>query len=351
MADQRNGGISWCDETWNYLRGCLDDNKDCANCYAKHLAATRLATSPKYIGLAVMTPSGPKWTGKVTMDEDDLMKPLKWRRPRLVFVNAMSDPWYEAVPDAWVDAGFAVMLLANWHNYQVLTKRPDRALAYFKAEPWERIVERARTLIAGSKAGSRAWRQAPFTLNAGAFPLKHIWLGASMGHQAAVDEKMPHLADPILGKLFSVIWVSAEPLLEELDFTPPEWRGTNTNRNDWLQAIDWMVGGGESDRNTHKARPTPLQAARALRDASIDRRDMGRPWGLPFHWKQWGEWSPVTHYALGGHYLAQNNLVYKPGSVQVAGGGTVARLGVRDAGRLMDGREWNEYPLAFQPAR
>lgn len=330
MGDQRKGGISWTDETWNPIRGCQRVNTDCINCYAERLAATRLANTPAYKGLAVLTKEGPRWTGEVRLDPATLTKPLHWKRPRLVFVNAMSDLFIGNLTDEQISKVVDVMALAHRHTFQVLTKRPERMAALLP-----KLAER---------------HTAP---NGSGWPLPNVWWGASMGHQAAVDAFMPHLE--ACRQHAAVLWVSAEPLAQALDWTEPQHRGTNVNGNGWLQTIDWMVGGGESDGGHGGARPTPLAAARQLRDDCLNRTDMGRPWALPFQWKQWGEWSPVSFYQLDHQYLAQNNLVYTlkgPDLRHVnymahAVGGAHGRIGKTEAGRLLDGKLWDMWPLGF----
>ncbi len=344
MSDQREGGISWTDETWNPIRGCRRVNPDCINCYAERLAATRLATSPKYLGLATMTEAGPRWTGKVTLDEADLVLPLSWKRPRLVFVNAMSDLFYEDLSDGEIDQVVAVMALAGQHTFQVLTKRPERMAKYLasRSKSIEWLEYEARELGYTFKL--------PTGGSVLPWPLKNVWWGASMGHQKAVDDLLPALLKCRANA--AVLWVSAEPLTEVIDLedgligararkvvadhggdpnkipngplTPPAW-------------IDWVVGGGETDRGTGKARPTSAQAARFLRD-QVTRA------GLPFHWKQWGEWLPHDQLTA-----AQRDLSIKQ---TIAGyGQNIYRFKSASlTGRLLDGKLWDEYPRGFTRA-
>lgn len=345
MAKQGPGGISWTGRTWNCIRGCRRKNDDCSRCYAERLAATRLVNTPKYQGLAVLTPAGPRWTGIIRLDEHDLRAPLSWRDPSLVFVNAMSDLFYEDLTDHQIDRIVDVMAQARRHTFQVLTKRPDRMARYLPT------AAARHTAADGS-----GW------------PLPNVWWGASMGHQDAVDTMMPDMER--CRRHAAVLWVSAEPLLEALDWTPPEFRGTNVNRNDWLHCLDWMVGGAESDGGTTDprlmARPTPLAAARKLRDDCDGRRDMGRPWPLPFQWKQWGEWIPAADQigatmwertnAVGsparGRLWRGSELLFKGKEFDSRGdidGGAMIKVGKKAAGRLLDGKVWDEYPRGFTP--
>ena len=335
MADQRGGGISWTDETWNPIRGCRRVNDDCRNCYAERLAATRLSTQPKYKGLAVLTPSGPRWTGKIRLDEADLLKPLHWQRPRMVFTNAMSDLFYEDLGQPQIDRIVAVMVLAHQHTFQVLTKRPDRMAAYLNdINTPDRVAaiinaEHNRPTFAlrltteidlgNDVAKARARRL---------WPARNIWWGASAGHQAALDALLPHLR--ACRATARVLWLSAEPLHTALPLRLDPWLWTTCPTCGGTMSVpvpgggapcptclehqgvvpagvlDWVVGGGESGP---EARPTWLHVARQLRD------DVTAA-GVAFHWKQNGEYDLVTG----------------------------DRRGRGATGRELDGVIWNEYP-------
>lgn len=371
MGEQGAGGISWTGVTWNPIRGCRRKNKDCTNCYAERLAATRLATSPKYIGLATMTVDGPRWTGQVRLDEADLLLPLRWQRPRLVFVNAMSDLFYEELTTDQIDRVVMVMAMATRHTFQVLTKRPERMATYLN-DP-ELPGRLGQLFMDGwpieAHLGDHAvidWPR-PDMPALVKWPLVNVWWGASMGHRAAVKELMPALAT--CRRQAAVLWVSAEPLIEDtwdyLDFTPWLWK-TCTRCNGSMSVpvpgggapcptcldhqgsepagiIDWMVAGGESGQD---ARPTNLKVARQLRDDSVAA-------GVAFYWKQWGEWLRVTHYSIGQHYLADNGLIYELEHEDLrhnVGGYMMARIGRKAAGRLLDGKLWDEWPKGITPA-
>jgi len=106
----------------------------CKNCYAMKLAGTRLQHHPSRVGLTQDTANGPVWTGDVRFNEGWLDQPLRWKKSRKIFVCAHSDLFHESVPDEWIDQIFAVMALAPQHNFQVLTKRPRRMLAYLSSQ-------------------------------------------------------------------------------------------------------------------------------------------------------------------------------------------------------------------------
>ena len=101
MGDQRGGGIAWTEYTWNCLRGCSKVSEGCRNCYAIRVAARFSGPGMPYEGLASRNPDN--WTGEIRLIERALTQPLKWNRPRLVFVNSMSDVFHENVPDEWID--------------------------------------------------------------------------------------------------------------------------------------------------------------------------------------------------------------------------------------------------------
>src|SRR5271169_4539606 len=121
--------IEWTDRTWNPTRGCSRISEGCRNCYAERIAARfskGRADKPKrqgeFQGFAILTPSGPRWTGKVELVESKLTDPLHWRKPQRVFVNSMSDLFHEALMDEDIDKVFAVMALCPHISFQILTK-------------------------------------------------------------------------------------------------------------------------------------------------------------------------------------------------------------------------------------
>jgi protein gp37 len=206
--------------------------------------------------------------------------PVRWRKPRRIFVNSMSDLFHEHLPDMTIARIFQVMLRAPRHTYQILTKRPERMQAWVAA--W---VKEAGT---------------PLPAN--------IWLGVSVEDQATAKQRVPLLLDTPC----AVRWVSAEPLLGPVALA--------------LDGLNWVVVGGESGPG---ARPMHPDWARRLRDDCVGA-------GVAFLFKQWGDWLPDSHadWTRGdGHYER----------VHVAGTG-LARVGKKRAGRELDGRLWDEYP-------
>ena len=344
MPDQRDGGIAWTDETWNVVRGCSDVNEDCRHCYAKNLAATRLSQPGQpYHGLAELRNGKAYWTGKVELVKDLLLKPYTWTRPRKIFVNAMSDLFHEDLPDTAIDQIVAMMTLCQQHIFQVLTKRPGRMASYLNAlgnsrdenqiHRWLRTwgIEGLNGRNVSRADTARASMGISTGIGSGLWPLRNVWWGASMGHQAAVERFMPQLL-----KCRShawVLWVSAEPLLEQITFEHT------------LRDIDWLVVGGESGKDArpmHPAWPKALQ-----REAEL--------FHTGFHFKQQGEWMPVVYQNPEGKSFLKISCGMDGKRERIVAAGpdrsrdiNMVKVGKKAAGRLLDGREWNEWPRQGQ---
>ncbi|MEE3101228.1 MAG: phage Gp37/Gp68 family protein, partial [Pseudomonadota bacterium] len=254
--------IEWTDATWNPVTGCTLASEGCRHCYAAALAAGRLRHHPSRAGLARMNAAGEaRFTGEVRFNEGWLDQPLRWTRPRRVFVCAHGDLFHESVPDEWIDKVFAVMALAPQHTFQVLTKRPERARVYLERDPRDAINSEAGMIVDWSE----------MTVHP-AWPLPNVWLGTSVEDRATADARIPHL----LETPSAVRFVSAEPLLGPLDLT--EWLHDSdcdslstrfgpdylcTCQEPHEVRLDWVIVGGESGR---AARPMHPDWARSLRD-------------------------------------------------------------------------------------
>lgn len=210
--------IEWTDTTWNPVRGCTPVSEGCKNCYAMRLAHRFSGPGKPYEGLTKLTTKGPRWTGDVRTVPELLDAPLRWREPRRVFVNSMSDLFHEDVPEDFIDRVFAVMAIARKHTFQILTKRPERAAEYLN-RPGVAGAIAAETgggdgpLTVGANHGVRPW---PFIRPddlAARWPLPNVWLGTSVEDQAAADERIPHL----LRTPAAVRFLSCEPLLGPVD--------------------------------------------------------------------------------------------------------------------------------------
>jgi protein gp37 len=343
-------GISWTNMTWNPIVGCSIVSPGCTNCYAMKMAG-RLAAmgTPHYHGLTTKTKAGSVWTGKADMaPQSTLTKPLRWKKPRKIFVNSMGDLFHEDVPDEWIDRVFAVMALAPQHTFQVLTKRADRMRQYISRPNWHRGplggVRRVGShgmafeqSLAAIKEGFNISLNAE--INASQWPLPNVWLGVSAEDQTRADERIPDL----LATPAAVRFVSYEPALGPVDFKAiaPDGLGQSRNALDgtWLvrfrttdgkregmvrveangSKLDWIIAGGESGP---RARPAHPQWFRSVRDQC-------NAAGVAFHFKQWGEYAPLSaamNYPAGWDGLSMQ------------------KVGTNRAGRLLDGVEHGEFP-------
>ena len=329
MADKTH--IEWTDATWNPITGCSVVSPGCTNCYAMKLAGTRLQHHPSRAGPTVASKAGPVWTGEVRFNEQWLDQPLRWKKPRMIFVCAHGDLFHENVPDEWIDRVFAVMATAPHHTFQVLTKRPERMRDYM-ADAEVRIQGRLRCVDRFIATGGEHGR------GLDAWPLHNVWLGVSAEDQTRADERIPLL----LATPAAVRSVSAEPLLGPVDLTRLEWGADVIHgATDALSGvdtclefpgeprpargkIDWVICGGESGPG---ARPMHPDWARSLRDQCAAA-------GVAFHFKQWGEWVSVSEVEGDGPHH------------KFPDGATVRRIGKKAAGRHLDGVTHDAYPAA-----
>lgn len=368
--------IEWTDATWNPITGCSVHSAGCKRCYAMLLAGTRLQHHPSRAGLTVETKAGPVWTGEVRFNEQWLTEPLRWTKPRRIFVVAHGDLFHEAVPDEWIDRVFAVMALCPQHQFQVLTKRAARMRDYFlKALTsghllggrLQRIQDAAYRLMAtmgggwdearGSAARSAviaALKRIDDRTNAG---FANVWLGVSVEDQRAADERIPHL----LATPAAIRWISAEPLLGPIDLNSslggtrwiggqrgcagsPERSGAmhhgsgspdcprhlHHHHDDRCQpGLDWVVGGGENGD-----RPSHPQWFR-------DMRDQCAAAGVPFLFKQWGSFLPDNQESKAHPYGSQFG---KTPAGKFADGLAYWAVGKKAAGRLLDGHQHDGFP-------
>lgn len=379
MAD--NTPIEWCDATWNPITGCSVTSPGCTNCYAMKLAGTRLAQHPSRAGLTHDTKAGPVWTGEVRFNEQWLDQPLRWRRPRKIFVCAHGDLFHGSVPDAWIDRVFAVMALAPQHTFQVLTKRSARMREYLADEKrWFAIWMGMCKLAENSHPEFQGCAKP-------VLPLPNVWLGVSVEDQARADERIPDL----LATPAAVRFISAEPLLGPVNIEPwlnpdafcqgcddGEGYGNRCSSDaiprdeqcPWKRAIqhtvehgpfshdgepsaitcdviklDWVIAGGENG-----PRPMHPDWARSLRDQAAAA-------GVPFLFKHWGEWEvaidrdrddPDWRADYSNTYVdhGQTKWLNLKGGCGFHGERFVVmrRVGKKRAGRLLDGVEHNGFP-------
>ena len=232
--------IEWADATWNPVTGCTKISAGCDNCYAERF-------SERFRGVR----GHPFETGfDLTLRPERLSYPLAWKRPRMIFVNSMSDLFHKAIPRGHIEAVFDTMERADWHVFQVLTKRSSLLRRFIN-------VRYCR----------------------GSAPA-HIWLGVSVENRQT-ETRVRHLQQTRAATRF----LSIEPLIAPVGCLD-------------LTGIDWVIVGGESGPG---ARPMKAEWATAIRDQCVAA-------GVAFFFKQWGGRSP------------------------------------KSGGRLLQGREWNEFP-------
>lgn len=368
-------GIEWTDATWNPIIGCSRVSEGCRHCYAEGIAA-RFAggQTSVYSGLAQMVNGHAQWTGKIA-ETAQLLNPLKWRKPKRVFVNSMSDLFHENVSDELRDRIFAVMALCPQHTFQVLTKRPERMLAY--------ITRGVGGIVRRDFVNAQFHRLNPTRhpdQHVKAWPLPNVWLGVSVENQAAADVRIPALLEVDA----AIRFVSCEPLLGELDLSRwleplgvecidvcPSLRYirsgevetfTDPNRNEvyplcpncglvahWTgydDGIDWVIVGGESGPG---ARPMHPDWVRSLRDQCTAA-------GVPFFFKQWGEWAPGecadklptrterTARWWDGKWIYEELTPRQSEEMHRDDAPDLYRLGKKAAGAWLDGVEHKAFP-------
>ena len=288
-------GIEWTDATWNPVTGCTKVSAGCKNCYAERI---------------FKRPYPDREFTDVWCHPERLYQPLHWRKPQRIFVNSMSDLFHESVPFFFISQVFEIMEMAERHTFQILTKRPKRALEFMVPKPIHLPVIPRR-------------------------PLPNVWLGVSVEDQKTADERIPLL----IGTPAAVRFVSYEPALSPVIFQGNGEPGIPTalvNRQ-YLRGvlgdrrIAWVICGGESGPH---ARPMHPDWARSVRDQC-------QAAGVPFFFKQWGEWMPVLcgidpndgdpHCRIKDFHLWED-------------GQNMWKVGKKAAGCLLDGQEWNEFP-------
>jgi protein gp37 len=303
--------------TWNPVTGCDRVSPGCDRCYAASMARRLKAMkSPRYQRDGDPRTSGPGFA--VTLHSDVLTVPLRWRKPRRVFVNSMSDLFHKDVPDAYLAEVFAVMAVTGQHTYQILTKRPARARALLSSPGFQQQVRDRQTAgVWPRHGGTDVW------------PLPNVWLGVSAESQQWADTRLPKLLDTPA----AIRFVSCEPLLEAVDLTPYVRSVTGLPWHASGQALDWVIAGGESGPG---ARPIDPQWIRDLRDQST-------AGGTAFFFKQWGEWAPAG-YGIG-YFRDPERLIGarldESGHRQI-----IRRVGKKAAGRVLDDCTWDQFPTA-----
>jgi protein gp37 len=359
-------GIEWTDRTWNPVVGCTKVSQGCKLCYAKTIHDMRHAA---HLAGKKVAPQYAEPFERVQLMPDRLTWPLSLRQPSRIFVNSVSDLFHENVPDEFIDRVFAVMALASRHTFQVLTKRPERMLEYVNAkfshrlDPWTTKLASALSDVAIAK--KMAW---PLTLS---WPLPNVWLGVSVENQEAADERIPLL----LQTPAAIRFLSCEPLLGPLSLRALGYGRSHRGYLDALSGetefaevagkphaapplppLDWVIVGGESGSSKQHPRPMHPDWARSLRDQCVAA-------GVPFLFKQWGDWIDYMQLGSDSWTFTHERDGKRFGVLTFAGasrsrpfetsyafndGGSVGpcmvRVGKKRAGRHLDGETWDEYP-------
>lgn len=245
MSDK--SGIEWTEATWNCITGCTKVSQGCKHCYAERewprLAAPR-AKPNIYTGRAFTD---------VKCHPEKLDIPLRWTKPRRIFVNSMSDLFHESVPDEFIAKVFAVMARSSHHIFQVLTKRPGRMQTLLSSDLFIGAI-----IEASQSVETCAMEWLPF------WPLPNVWLGVSVEDQSSADERIPLL----LKTPAAVRWISAEPLIEPVTIFSLD--GPVDVHEGSASPLHWIVVGGESGP---KARPFVLgwgkDIVRQCQDAGV----------------------------------------------------------------------------------
>lgn len=325
MSDKT--GIEWTDATWNPVTGCTKVSPGCDNCYAETFSERFRGTPGHYF----------EGGFDIQLRPDKLDQPLRWKKPRRIFVNSMSDLFHKDVPDAYVAQVFGVMALAQHHTFQILTKRHGRMRSLLSSDDviYGRSFESMVRNVAHNTRNNLRRADLPDADDL-PWPLPNVWLGVSTEDQKWADIRIPAL----LSTPAKVRFISAEPLLGpiNLELIAGKRLGWNALDDESLEhpALDWVIVGGESG---HNARPMHPAWATSLRDQCAHAE-------VPFMFKQWGEWAPgILDFGrrTGTVGIGFRSIPYVDGRY----GGELAsmtRVGKRAAGRELDGRTWDEFP-------
>lgn len=297
--------ISWSSATWNPTTGCDQVSPGCDHCYALTLAARlKRMGNVRYQNDGSPKTSGPGFA--LTLHPDKIHEPLKWKKPRHVFVNSMSDLFHDDVPDVFIADVFVAMACAHWHTFQVLTKRPRRMAHLMNSPDFLDSVQRGldMTILPYSQAE---------TVGKVAWPLPNVWLGTSVEDQKRADLRIPLLLETPA----AVRFLSCEPLLGPVEVFEKDHRG---HENEWdgaagyicldctsedgpdvryyevdQPAIHWVIAGGESGPDYREMNP---DWARSLRDQCVEAE-------VPFFYKQGSGPRSEMHKELDGREWAE----------------------------------------------
>jgi protein gp37 len=286
--------IEWADVTWNPVTGCTKVSAGCKNCYAERMAL-RLNGRFGY-------PKAPDHFD-VTLHPDRLERPLHWGKARRVFVCSMSDPFHHEVPFTFIKRIWNIIAACEQHTFMILTKRAN-------------LMNQAVNAL----------------VNLGWTILPNLWLGVTVEDQETADERIPLLQQTPA----AVRFVSWEPGLGPVGLSKYLNERTWPDYSQGVEpefiarpGLNWVIAGGETGPG---ARPMDPNWARGLRDQC-------QAAGVPFFFKSWGDWLPYDHNPRSPMYGVQPDYYTDSDA-----GYSWTKVGKKVAGRLLDGREWNEMP-------
>lgn len=353
MADRSK--IEWTDATWNPVTGCTRVSSGCANCYIDWAPPFRIEGRHFVVSSGERSHAIGSTTG-VRIHPDRLDQPLRWRKPRRIFVNSLSDVFHQDVPDEYIARIFAVMALAQRHTFQVLTKRHGRMRSLLRSAAFRDLFDAEKDRVVSDAASTgvlpryqldamrQRWWRSPW-------PLPNVWLGVTVEDQTQADLRIPALLETPA----AVRFLSCEPLLARVRLCRCEGAAFETQTHPFIVnescplhgsvRVDWVIAGGESGPD---ARPMHPDWARALRDDC-------QTVGVPFLFKQWGEWG--THPDV---ISAEDRTAWATRDGRIvrswadarhstnSGSTRLVRIGKKATGRILDGRTWDGYPLATE---
>lgn len=307
--------ISWTDTTWNPIVGCSSMGEGCRNCYARRLHNMRFDA---YQRGKRMSERYAYRFDNVRFFEDALREITPRQKPRRIFPCSMSDLFHHNVKNEWLDLIFKRMELCDQHTFLPLTKRYERMREYLS-----------------NRYPAAVWQAMP----------DHIWAGATAWDQESFDAAWEQLRQIPAAHRF----ISLEPLLSGVDLAHAngcygdnpltgEHVSVSCNSLGQVQSLtskapklDWVIVGGETGPG---ARPMRPDWVRSIRDQCVEA-------GVPFHFKQWGEWQAIDIPGYIGNQAP--NYHYFPDGKQ-----WMFRCGAKRAGHLLDGKEWREFPVGLQ---
>ncbi|SEU46852.1 DUF5131 family protein [Nonomuraea wenchangensis] len=316
--------------TWNFVTGCTKVSEGCRRCYIERQTPMRVA-GRRFDGPHIGATTG------VMLHPERLDMPLKKRDPLRIFVNSMSDLWHDDVPTEMVAHAFAVMAMTPQHTYLILTKRPGPMRSMLRSDDFWKAVGEAGRGIAFARVRGKYRSASPMQLTPDSSadgywmpvrPLPNVQIGVSTEDQATADLRIPTLlATPHI----AVRWISAEPLLGPVVLRD-EWLAADPESS--TPALDWVVAGGESGTDARLMHP---DWPRSLRDQCTAA-------GVPFFFKQWGAWTPTGMVGIGNQ---GPRFAYIGDPVDEHGHRIVMEnVGKHQAGAILDGQTWTEYPDA-----